>query len=142
MKDKEYNHILNALIINSILIPLEDSINVQALRYNCAMVDVHTKMKPGSFRSQLQAVLTAFYDDIKGVQGASGCPKTKIIKRRFEDREDAGTTPKDETSMSGTVTAPAAAAPPQAGRSLKLRLRLLNLSPAQPYRRRDGVLEA
>ena len=49
------------------------------------MVDVYTKMKPDSFKSQLQAVLTAFYEDIKGVQGASGCPngypKTKILKR-------------------------------------------------------------
>jgi hypothetical protein len=41
----------------------------------------------------LQAVLTAYwyYTDIKpeGVQGAraSGCPKTKIKKRRFEDQE-------------------------------------------------------
>jgi hypothetical protein len=39
--------------------------------------------------SQLQAVLTAYqyYTDINGVQAASGCPKTKIVKRRFEDQE-------------------------------------------------------
>ena len=42
-------------------------------------------MKPDSFKSQLQAVLTAYYEDIKGVQGASGCPKTKIVKHQFED---------------------------------------------------------
>ncbi len=31
------------------------------------------------------------YKDIKGVQGASCCPnlKTKIVKCRFEDQEDA-----------------------------------------------------
>ena len=46
---------------------------------------VYTKMKPDSFKSQLQAVLTAYYEDIEGVQGASGCPKTKIVKRQFED---------------------------------------------------------
>ena len=48
------------------------------------MVDVYTKMKPDSSKSQLQAVLTAFYEDIKGAQGgegASGFPKTKILKR-------------------------------------------------------------
>ena len=44
---------------------------------NCrAMVDVYSKMKPDSFKSQLQTVLTAYYEDINGVQGASGCPKT------------------------------------------------------------------
>jgi hypothetical protein len=46
-------------------------------------------MKPDSFKLQLQAVLTAFYEDIKGVQGASGCPKIKVIKRRFADQEEA-----------------------------------------------------
>ena len=50
-------------------------------------------MKPDSFKLQLQAVLTAFYEDIKGVPGASGCQKTKILKRRFVDQEDARTTP-------------------------------------------------
>ena len=94
---------MNALIIDSILILFEGSINAQALQHESAMVDVtvYTKMKPDSFKSQLQAVLTAFYEDIKGVQDASGCPngcpngrpKTKILKRRFEDQEDAGTTP-------------------------------------------------
>ena len=84
---------MNALIIDTILIPFEDNINAQALQHESTMVDVYTKMKPDSFKSQLQAVLTALYEDIKGVQGASGCPKTKILKRRFEDHEDAGTTP-------------------------------------------------
>ena len=41
-----------------------------------AMVDVYSKMKPDSFKSQLQTVLTAYYEDINEVQSASGCPKT------------------------------------------------------------------
>jgi hypothetical protein len=45
------------------------------------MVDAYTKMKPNSFKSQLQATLTTYYEDIKGVLGARGCPKTKIVKR-------------------------------------------------------------
>ena len=36
------------------------------------MVDVYAKMKPDSFLLQLYIVLTAYYEDIKGVQGASG----------------------------------------------------------------------
>ena len=36
------------------------------------MVDAYTKMKPDSFKLQLQAVLTTYYGDIKEVQGASG----------------------------------------------------------------------
>jgi hypothetical protein len=99
----------------------------------------------------LQAVLTAYYEDIKGVQGASGYPKTKIVKRRFEDQEDAGTTPKDEAGIEdagGAAAAPAAgaaaaappagaavAAPPPAGRILHLRLLLLNQPLAQLERR-------
>ena len=38
----------------------------------------------------MQTALTAYYEDIKGVQGASGCPKPKVVKRNFEDQEDAG----------------------------------------------------
>jgi hypothetical protein len=50
------------------------------------MIDVYTKMKSDSFKLQLQAVLTAYYEDSKGVQGAGGYTKTKIVKRRFEDQ--------------------------------------------------------
>ncbi len=32
------------------------------------MVDSYTKMKPDSFKLQLQAVLTTYYEDIKGVR--------------------------------------------------------------------------
>jgi hypothetical protein len=56
----------------------------------------------------------------RGVQGA-GC-KTKIVKRRFQDQEDARTTPEDENSIEGAccvAAAPAAgaaeAAPPTGG---------------------------
>ena len=43
---------------------------------------MHTpKMKPDSFKLQLQAVLTTYCEDIKGVQGASGGDKTRIVKR-------------------------------------------------------------
>jgi hypothetical protein len=113
LKDKGYNHIPNAAIIDSISNPFEDSINAQAFQQESAMVGVYTKMKPDSFKSQLQAVLTAFYEDIKGVQGASCCPKTKMVKRQFEDQEDAGTTPQDETGIDdagGAAAAPAAGA--------------------------------
>jgi hypothetical protein len=47
-------------------------------------------MKPDSFKLQLQAVLTTYYKDIKGIQGASGCYKTRIIKRQFKDQEATG----------------------------------------------------
>jgi hypothetical protein len=45
-------------------------------------------MRPDSFKLQLLAVLTTYYEDIKGVQGASGCHKTRIVKCRFKDQED------------------------------------------------------
>jgi hypothetical protein len=74
--------------MNSISIPFEDSIDSQALEHESAMVDAYTKMNPDSFKSQLQAVLTTYYEDIKGIQGGSGCHKTMTVKRRFKDQED------------------------------------------------------
>ncbi len=53
---------------------------------------------------------TPNHEDIKGVQGA-GC-KIKVVKRRFKDQEDAGTTPEDENGIEG---AGGAAAAPAAG---------------------------
>ena len=53
---------------------------------------------------------TQNYENIKWVQGAS--VKTKIVKCRFQDQEDAGTTPEDENSIEG---AGGAAATPAAG---------------------------
>ncbi len=87
MEDKRILSHLNALIINSISIPFQDSVNAQALDYKSAMVNAYTKMKPDSFNLQLQAVLTTYYKDIKGVQGASSCHMTRIIKRQFKDQE-------------------------------------------------------
>ena len=80
---------IHALIIDSIAIVFEASINSRAHEHEGAMVDVYSKMNTDSFTSQLQTTLTAYYEDIKGVQGASGCPKPKVVKRKFEDQEDA-----------------------------------------------------
>ena len=62
--------------------------NTRALEHDGTMVEVYSKMKPDAFTSQLQIVLTAYYEDIKGVAGASGCTKSKVVKRKFEDQED------------------------------------------------------
>ena len=51
---------IHALIIDCISITFEDSINARALEHESAMVDAYTKMKPDSFKSQLQAVLTTY----------------------------------------------------------------------------------
>ena len=71
------------------MILFEETINARALAHEAAMVGVYTNMQPDAFRMQLQAVLTDFCEDIKGVQGASGCPKIKVIKRRFADQNEA-----------------------------------------------------
>ncbi len=52
------------------------------------MVELYSKMKPNAFLSQLQIILTAYYEDIKGVVGASGCKKSKVVKHKFEDQDD------------------------------------------------------
>ncbi len=52
---------IHALIMDSISILFEDSINARALDLESAMVDAYTKMKPDSFKSQLQAALTTYY---------------------------------------------------------------------------------
>ncbi len=41
--------------------------NARALDHEGAMVDVYSKMKPDSFKSQLRTVLTAYYEDINGI---------------------------------------------------------------------------
>ena len=38
-------------------------------------------------------VLTAYYKDIKGIVCASGCTKSKVVKRKFEDQESKTTSP-------------------------------------------------
>ncbi len=68
-------------------------------------------MKPDAFKSQLQgAVLMTYYEDIRGVHGASSCPKPKIVKRRFKDQDDAGTTPDEDASSEGAAAAASAGA--------------------------------
>ncbi len=67
------------LFIYSISISYEESINVREFQHESAMLDVYTKMTPDSFKMQLQAVLTAYYENIKGIQGASGCPMPKFL---------------------------------------------------------------
>ncbi len=90
---------IHALIIDSISISYEDSINVRQLQHESAVLDVYTKMTPDSFKTQLQAVPTAYYEDIKGIQGTSGCPMSKFVKCRFEDPQNAEPTPEDCTAF-------------------------------------------
>jgi len=97
---------IHALIIDCVSIPMDVHINAQALQHEVSMW-VYSKMKPDSFRSQFQAVLTTYYEDIKQVQGASGCTKAKSMKRRFQDANEDG----DDASA---TAAPAAAAAPAA----------------------------
>ena len=63
------------------------SINSRAHEHEDAMAAVYSEfeseMIPDLFTSHLQAVLTAFNEDIMGVQGASGCAKAKVMKRKF-----------------------------------------------------------
>ncbi len=80
------------------------------------MVEVYSKMKPDAFPSQLQNVLTAYYEDIKGVVSASGCNKSKvvksksgIIKRKFEDQDDTRLAPEADAAYACTA-APTGAA--------------------------------
>ncbi len=58
--------------------------NAHALEHAGTMVEVYSKMKPDTFMSQFQTVLTAYYEDIKQVVSAS--TKSKVVKRKFEDR--------------------------------------------------------
>ena len=105
--------------------------NTRALEHEGAMVEVYSKMKPDAFPSQLQNVLTAYYEDIKGVVGASGCNKSKVVKRKFEDQDDTGLAPNADAAYAspaattGAADAATPATPPdgsaeqhQAGTSL------------------------
>jgi hypothetical protein len=78
------------------------------------MVDAYAKMKADSFKSQLQAALTTYYKDIKGVQGSSCCHKTRIVKHQLEDQEDntcnEGTDAADTPAAAGAADAGASAA--------------------------------
>ena len=72
------------------------------------MWGVYSNMKPDSFRSQFQAVLTTYYEDIKEVQGAICCTKAKCVKRRFQDVNEAGD---DAAAAAPAADASAASAP-------------------------------
>jgi hypothetical protein len=62
-------------------------------------------MKPDSFRSQVQTVLTSNSEDIRhqGDQGASCCPTTKVVKRKFEDQEDTRTTHDEDAAVDASA---------------------------------------
>ena len=74
-------------------------------------------MKPDSFKLQLQAVLTwltTYYEDIKGIQGASGCHKSKVVKSRFEDQDDDAGNEGADDAAAATAARSRAAAPAHA----------------------------
>jgi hypothetical protein len=68
---------------------------------------------------QLQAVLNIYFEDIKGFWGASGCHKTRIVRRRLEDQEDdagnKGADAVDAGARAGAADASAGAADASAG---------------------------
>jgi hypothetical protein len=76
---------IHVLIIDSVSIQSEETINARALEHESTMLDAYTEMETDSFKSQLQTVLTAYYQDIKRVTCASGGRKSKVVKRRFHD---------------------------------------------------------
>ncbi len=69
-------------------------------------------MKPDSFTLQLQTILTALYEDIKGIVSASCCNKSKVIKRKFEDRTCARCRAAADASSPATSQEGGAAAAP------------------------------
>ena len=79
---------IHALVIDCISIAFSDSVNSRALEHEATMLDVYSKMTRDAFSSQLQTVLTDYYEDIKGIVCASGCTKSKVVKRKFEDHDD------------------------------------------------------
>jgi hypothetical protein len=135
---------IHAVIIDPISISFEDS-NARSLQHESTMLDVYTKMMPDSFKMQLQAVLTAYYEYIKGIQGTGGCPKPKFVKSLFEDPKDDEPTPEDLTALPTLDLAAAQRRPQSLQRSLPLgilqgrsfQLLLLNGPPAKLERRRD-----
>ena len=79
--------------------------NTRALEHEGAMVEVYSKMKPDACPSQLQNIMTAYYEDIKGVVSASGCNKSKVVKRKFEDQDDTGLAPDADAAYASTAAA-------------------------------------
>ena len=60
----------------------------------------------------MQTVLAAYYEDIRGVQGASGCNKAKVVKRKFEDQDDTNVA-QDADAADAAADTPAT--PPDGG---------------------------
>ena len=81
--------------------------NTRALEHEDTMVEVYSKMKPDAFPSQLQNVLTAYYEEIKGVVSASCCNKSKLVKRKFEDQDDTGLAPDADAAYASIAAAAA-----------------------------------
>ncbi len=98
------------------------------------MVNAYTKTKPDSFKLQLQAILTTYYEHIKGVQGASGCHKTRIVK---DYTCNEGMDAADAAACAGAAVLPGAT-PAQtqlAQAAAERSLQLLHLPPALSGRR-------
>jgi hypothetical protein len=130
---------IQALTIDSISILFEDSINAQALDLESAMVDSYTKMKPDSFKSQLQAALTTYYKDIKGFWAPALAPRPRSSSadsrtKRMPTRTTRAWPPLPPPLPSRPKPRQRLQ-PPPAGR----RLHLLRLPPALPERGRDGL---
>ncbi len=110
---------------------------------------------PDAFMSQLQTVLTAYYEDIKGVVSASGCTKSKVVRRKFEDQDDtrlrvapdADAADASATAADAADAAATPATPPDGGAEPHLAGRSLLLPPALGPRawaargRREGVVK-
>ena len=105
---------IHALVIDCISLQSEDSINTRALQHERAMEHEYSKLKPERFTKHLQSVLTTYYEDIRAMPGASGCPKPKFLTRTLVIDDDA-TTPEDGAGATQEVNAGAAAEAGAAG---------------------------
>ncbi len=132
------------LIIDSILIPLEDSINTQALQHERAMVDIdeYTKIKPDSFKLQLQAVLTAFKRTSRGLK-RQRLPQDQdcqalIRGPRGRQNNARGRDLHQHSRSAGSRRC--SCCPPAGGEEPAAAPVFAEPAPAQSYRRRDGVV--
>ncbi len=87
--------------------------NAQALKHKGAMVEVYSKMKPDTFKLQLQTVLTAYYEDIKLVVSASSCTKSKVVAANDNDGNADAANPATQQD-GGAAAASCREEPPQA----------------------------
>jgi hypothetical protein len=79
--------------------------NAQALKHEGAVEEIYSKMKPDTFMSQLQTILTAYYEDIKLVVSAS--TNSKVVKhkrtRLAPDADTADATAADNNNKADTA---------------------------------------